>query len=35
VTGVTNIDENRDASKPAAIIAIKNGKLQFLKTVAP
>lgn len=35
VTGVTNIDRNRDASKPAAIIAIKNGKLEFLKTVAP
>ena len=35
VTGVTNIDANRDASKPAAIIAIKNGKLEFLKTVAP
>jgi branched-chain amino acid transport system substrate-binding protein len=35
VTGVTNIDENRDASKPAAIIAIKKGKLEFLKTVAP
>ena len=35
VTGVTNIDTNRDASKPAAIIAIKNGKLEFLKTVAP
>ena len=35
VTGVTNIDANRDASKPAAIIAIKGGKLAFLKTVAP
>jgi len=35
VTGVTNIDANRDASKPAAIIAIKKGKLEFLKTVAP
>lgn len=35
VTGVTNIDANRDASKPAAIIAIKAGKLEFLKTVAP
>jgi branched-chain amino acid transport system substrate-binding protein len=35
VTGVTNIDANRDASKPAAIIAIKSGKLEFLKTVAP
>ena len=35
VTGVTNIDANRDASKPAAIIAIKKGKLEVLKTVAP
>jgi branched-chain amino acid transport system substrate-binding protein len=35
VTGVTNIDANRDASKPAAIIAIKGGKLEVLKTVAP
>lgn len=35
VTGVTNIDANRDASKPAAILTIKNGKLSFLKTVAP
>jgi branched-chain amino acid transport system substrate-binding protein len=35
ITGVTNIDANRDASKPAAIIAIKGGKLEFLKTVAP
>jgi branched-chain amino acid transport system substrate-binding protein len=35
VTGVTNIDANRDASKPAAIIAIRGGKLEFLKTVAP
>jgi branched-chain amino acid transport system substrate-binding protein len=35
VTGVTTIDANRDASKPAAILAIKDGKLSFLKTVAP
>jgi len=35
VTGVTTIDKNRDASKPAAILAIKGGKLTFLKTVAP
>ena len=34
-TGLTTIDEHRDASKPAAIIAIKDGKLTFLKTVAP
>lgn len=35
VTGITTIDKNRDASKPAAILAIKGGKLQFYKTVAP
>jgi len=35
VTGVTTLDENRNASKPATIIAIKGGKLSFLKTVAP
>lgn len=35
VTGITTIDANRDASKPAAILAIKGGKLTFFKTVAP
>ncbi|ACB75302.1 ABC transporter substrate-binding protein [Opitutus terrae] len=35
ITGVTTIDQNRDASKPAAIIAIRDGKLTFHKTVAP
>jgi branched-chain amino acid transport system substrate-binding protein len=35
VTGITTIDKNRDASKPAAILAIRNGKLSFFKTVAP
>ena len=35
VTGMTNIDQNRDASKPASILAIKGGKLTFFKTVAP
>jgi branched-chain amino acid transport system substrate-binding protein len=35
VTGVTNIDQDRNASKAATIIAIKDGKLEFLKTVAP
>jgi branched-chain amino acid transport system substrate-binding protein len=35
VTGKTNIDARRDASKPAAILAIKGGKLTFFKTVAP
>ena len=35
VTGQTTINADRDASKPAAILAIKDGKLSFLKTVAP
>ena len=34
-TGLTTIDANRDASKPATIIAIRDGKLNFLETVAP
>lgn len=35
VTGLTTLDANRDASKPAAIIAIREGRLAFLKNVAP
>ncbi|MBI5770712.1 MAG: ABC transporter substrate-binding protein [Verrucomicrobia bacterium] len=35
VTGKTTINANRDASKPATIIAIKGGKTSFFKTVAP
>jgi branched-chain amino acid transport system substrate-binding protein len=35
VTGNTTINKDRDATKPATIIAIKGGKLGFLKTVAP
>jgi branched-chain amino acid transport system substrate-binding protein len=34
-SGLTTIDANRDASKPATIIAIRDGKLNFLETVAP
>ena len=34
-TGVTTLDKNRNASKPATIIAIKDGKMTFAKTVAP
>ncbi len=34
-SGVTTIDQDRNATKPATIIAIKGGKLQFHKTVAP
>ena len=35
VTGITTINAQRDATKPAAIIAVRDGKLEFLKTVAP
>lgn len=35
VTGRTTLDENRNASKPATIIAIKGGKPQFYQTVEP
>jgi len=35
VTGLTTLDKNRNASKPATIIAIRDGKQEFLKTVAP
>lgn len=34
-SGVTTIDSNRNATKGATIIAIKNGRLEFNKTVAP
>ncbi len=34
-SGITTLDADRNASKPATIIAIKGGKLQFHKTVAP
>lgn len=34
-SGVTTLDKDRNASKPATIIAVKGGKLQFFKTVAP
>ena len=34
-SGDTTMDANRDASKPATIIAIRDGKLNFLETVAP
>ena len=35
VSGVTTIDKDRNASKSATIIALKNGKATFYKTVAP
>lgn len=34
-SGVTTLDQDRNASKPATIIAARDGKLHFHKTVAP
>ena len=34
-TGATTLDENRDASKPAVIITVKDGKFQYVETIAP
>jgi len=35
ISGVTTIDKDRNASKSATIIALKDGKAKFFKTVAP
>jgi branched-chain amino acid transport system substrate-binding protein len=35
VTGRTTLDENRDAQKDAAIIAVRGGRLVFVETVRP
>lgn len=35
ITGTITLDENRNASKPAVILAIKNGAFEFEQTVAP
>jgi len=35
VTGSITLDENRNAAKPAVILAIADGKFKFLETVAP
>jgi len=34
-SGITTIDKDRNASKPATIIALQDGKAKFFKTVAP
>jgi branched-chain amino acid transport system substrate-binding protein len=34
-TGLTTLDENRDASKAAVIITIKDGRFQYVETIAP
>jgi branched-chain amino acid transport system substrate-binding protein len=35
VTGVTTLDANRDASKSAVIITVKDGKFKYVETIAP
>jgi len=35
VTGTTTIDKDRNATKAAVIIAVKDGKFKFLESVAP
>ena len=35
VTGTITINENRDATKSAVILAIKNGRYEYLQTVEP
>jgi branched-chain amino acid transport system substrate-binding protein len=35
VTGNITMDANRNASKPAVILEIKNGAFQYVETVAP
>lgn len=34
-TGKTTIDENRNASKPAVILTVEDGKFKYLETVTP
>jgi branched-chain amino acid transport system substrate-binding protein len=35
VTGLTTIDQNRDATKPATVITIKGGKFEYVDTIQP
>jgi branched-chain amino acid transport system substrate-binding protein len=35
ITGTITIDPNRDASKPAVILAIRNGEFKYVETIAP
>ena len=35
VTGKITIDANRNATKPAVILTVKDGKFKFLETIAP
>jgi len=35
VTGTITINEKRDASKNAVIITVKNGRFEFVQSIAP
>ena len=35
VTGEITIDENRNAVKPAVVLRVNNGKLEFVETISP
>ena len=34
-TGATTLDEKRDATKPAVIITVKEGRFQYVETISP
>jgi branched-chain amino acid transport system substrate-binding protein len=34
-TGITTLDANRDASKPAVIITVRDGKFEYVETIQP
>ena len=35
MTGKTTMDANRNATKPAVIITVKDGKFKYVETVNP
>ena len=35
VTGTTTLDERRNAVKPAVVLQIKDGKLNYVETINP
>ena len=35
VTGTTTLDEHRNAVKPAVVLQIKDGKLEYIETITP
>ena len=35
ITGKITIDANRNASKPAVILTIKDGQFKYVETIAP